>query len=97
MTTLQLLNPAGAAEITELHAPRLDTLNGKTIGVLSNDVWQSHRTLPLVSKLLKERYPESTVVPADGFITGMDAMNSEQTADLVQQKGWQAAVVGNAS
>ena len=96
MTTLELFNPTGAAEITELHAPRLDTLNGKTIGVLSNDVWQSHRTLPLVIKLLKERFPDSTVVPAEEFIIGMDAMNSEQAADLVQQKGWQAAVIGNA-
>ena len=97
MTILGLHNPTGAAEITELHAPRLDTLNRRTIGVLSNDVWQSHRTLPLVGKLLKERFPEATVVPAEAFITGMDAMNSEQTADFVKQKGWQAAVVGNAS
>ena len=97
MSSLEVLHPAGDTEITRLHAPRLDSLNGKTIGVLSNDSWQAHRTLPLVRKLLKERFPDSAIVPPDEFITGMEVIDSDKTADLAKKKGWQAVIVGNAS
>ena len=97
MASLELLNPAGASEVTRLHAPRLDTLNGKTIGVLSNDVWQAHRTLPLVCELLKEQFPELTIAPSGEFIPRNEVIDSDKTADLAKKKGWQAVIVGNAS
>jgi len=52
--TLTVYNPAGAREITVLHAKRLDTLAGKTICELTNTGWQAHRTFPLVRELLKK-------------------------------------------
>jgi len=97
MTLLELLNPAGASEINRLHAPRLDTLNGKKIGVLSDDVWQAHRTLPLVCELLREQFPESSIASPEEYITGTEAIDRDETADLVKKKGWQAVIVGNAS
>ena len=49
---MEVYDPSGSTEITELHAPRLETLNGKKIALLSNDSWQAHRTLPLVGKMI---------------------------------------------
>lgn len=97
MTTLNLLNPTGDAEITRLHASRLDTLDGKTIGVMSNDVWQAHRTLPLVCEILKERFPEATVIPEESYIVGMRVIPGDEAADLAKERGWDAVIVGNAS
>jgi hypothetical protein len=94
---MQVLNPTGASEITRLHAPRVDTLNGKTIGVLSNDVWQAHRTLPLVCELLKQQFPNSAIAPLEDVKLGNEAIEKDETADLVKKRGWDAVVIGNAS
>ena len=40
---LTLLNPAGAVEIAQAHAPRLASLAGKKIAELSNGVWEDDR------------------------------------------------------
>ena len=48
---MEVFDPTGAMEITETHAPRLDTLAGKTIAELSNDSWQAHRVLPEIRRL----------------------------------------------
>lgn len=97
MTTLELFDPSGASEVNRLHATRLDTLNGKTIGVLSNDSWQAHRTLPFVCELLKAKFPEAKIAPPEAYITGFDAIDSDASADLAREKGWDAVIVGNAS
>jgi hypothetical protein len=43
---LEVYDPTGATEVTELHAPRLKTLAGKTICELWNDSWEGDRTKP---------------------------------------------------
>ncbi len=48
MEVLEVFDPSGLTEVTELHAPRLETLEGKRIGLLSDDMWQAHRTFPLI-------------------------------------------------
>jgi len=45
---LEFYDPSGRLEITHGHAPRLPTLNGKRIGMLSNEQWQAHRALPVL-------------------------------------------------
>ena len=97
MTSLELMNPTGASEIEVLHAPRIDSLDGKRIGVLSNDVWQAHRTLPVVCELLKKKFPGATVATPEEYIIGNDVISGDETADLVEKKGWEAVIVGNAS
>ena len=57
MDALEVFDPSGAIEVTQLHAPRLDNLNGKTIGFISNDMWQAHRMLPLQSGALNSSGP----------------------------------------
>jgi hypothetical protein len=97
--TLQLHDPTGLTETTQVYAPRLDTLEGKTICELSINGWQSHRALPLVRKLLQERYPTAKFIPFTEFPIGSkdSGIDSDETADLVLQKGGQAAIIGNAA
>jgi len=94
-STLEVFNPTGAIEITKPHAPRLDTLEGKTICMLSNDTWQAHRTLPLVRRLLQERFPTAMIVPHTEFPMGDAGIDSDKIADLVVERGCQGVIIGS--
>jgi hypothetical protein len=94
--TWQIFDPTGAMEITELHAPRLDTLAGKTICELSNDSWQAHRVLPAIREQLKARFPNATFIPYTEFPQGNPGIDNEKTAALVAAKGCQAVIIGDA-
>ena len=55
---LEVLNPFGErAEAPAVPAPRLDTLEGKTIGLINTDKPNSNYFLNAVEELLKDRYP----------------------------------------
>ncbi len=97
MHVLEVFDPSGATEITRLHAPRLDDLNGKTIALLSDDMWQSHRMLPLIKGLLEERYPGVTVIPETEFPMGSRAIDDDSMVDLMVEKDVDGVIVGNAS
>ncbi len=94
---LEVYDPTGEMEITEVHAPRLDTLEGKTICELSNDTWQAHRVLPEVRRLLQERFPNAKFIPYTEFPTGNGGIDTEKAAELVVRAGAQAVIIGNAS
>jgi len=94
---LEVYDPTGEMEITETHAPRLDTLEGKTICELSNDTWQAHRVLPEVRRLLQERFPNAKFIPYTEFPTGNGGIATEKAAELVVRAGAQAVIIGNAS
>ena len=94
--TLKLYNPTGALEITDPHAPRLDTLEGKTICELSIDSWQFDRTFPLIRELLQRQFPTVKFIPYTEFPSGIMGIDNEKTADLVVKKGGDAVIVGNA-
>ncbi len=70
MQTLEVFDPAGATEITQLHAARLGSLEGKTVALLSNDMWQAHRMLPMLKEILEARYEGITVIPETEFPMG---------------------------
>ena len=97
MHVLEVFDPSGATEITRLHAPRLDEMNGKTIALLSDDMWQSHRMLPLIKGLLEERYPGVTVIPETEFPMGSRAIDDDSMVDLMVEKDVDGVIVGNAS
>lgn len=94
---MNIMNPTGATEVAQLHAPRLDTLEGKTVAMLSDDMWQSHRVLPLLKRGLEARYPGIQVIPETEFPMGTGPMDSEDTAELLQRRGVDAVIVGNAA
>lgn len=97
MPTLEIFDPSGATEITLLHAPRLPSLEGKTVALLSDDMWQAHRMLPMLREMLEARVASITVIPETEFPMGNSAIDRDETADMFVEKGVDAVIVGNAS
>ena len=97
MVRLEFHDPSGAIEIVRSHAPRLDTLKGKRIGIVTNEQWQAYLTLPLLKALLEEDFPGIEVLPTDAFPQGNALIGTEETARLVKESGVDAVIVGNAS
>ena len=62
MSNLELIDPTGSTEVSHLHAPRLDDLRGKTVAMLSDDMWQAHRMLPLLRQQLEARFDGRTLL-----------------------------------
>jgi len=98
--TLELYDPTGAVEVTQLHAPRLADLNGKTICELSDGTWEDHRTFPLIRELLQKQFPTAKFIPYTEFPHGSGPagylMDDDKVADMVKKRGCQAVITGNA-
>lgn len=94
---MEFFDPSGYTEITQSHAPRLNTLYGKRIGILSNDQWQAYRTLPLIKTILEEDFPDCDVLPLDAFPQGISAIGSSKTVALVKESGVDGVIIGNAA
>lgn len=90
-------DPAGTLARSRPHAARLDTLDGKTIGFLSNEQWQAHRMLPLIKELIEADFPHARVLPVDAFPSGNAEIPKDSVAAQVQQAGVDAVIIGNAS
>ena len=97
MVKLEFYDPSGALEVTQSHAPRLASLEGKRIGIVSNEQWQAYRTLPLLKSMLEEDFPGIEVLPIDTFPQGNTLIGTEETAALVKKSGVDAVIVGNAA
>ena len=97
MDALEIFDPTGATEVISLHAPRIDTLAGKTVAFLSDDMWQAHRMLPLVREKLQEKYPDAIFIPETAFPMGTQQIDSDETVDMIAARGADAVIVGNAS
>ena len=97
MQTMEVFDPSGATEVVNLHARRLDTLAGKTVALLSDDMWQAHRMLPLLREKLQAQYPDATFIPETEFPMGTRQMDTEETVDMLVARGVNAVIVGNAS
>jgi hypothetical protein len=95
MITLEFFDPSGYTEITQSHAPRLETLKGKRIGFLSNDQWQAYRTLPLIKTLIEEDFPDCQVLPVDTFPQGLGVIAGRKMIQAVKDQGVDALVIGN--
>jgi hypothetical protein len=97
MVKLEFYDPSGALEVTKPHAPRLASLEGKRIGIVSNEQWQAYRMLPLLKSALEEDFPGVEVLPIDTFPQGNALIGTEETAALVKNSGVDAVIVGNAA
>jgi hypothetical protein len=93
---LEVHPPTGAVEITDLHAERVDSLEGKTICLLSDRAWESHRTFPLIGDELTTRYPGGEVVAAQD-LPDIYGVEPDVLVSAIEDHGCQAAVVGNAA
>ena len=97
MIKLEFHDPAGVLEVTQPHAPRLDSLAGKRIGFVSNEQWQAYRMLPLLKTLIETDFPGIEVLPIDAFPQGNAVIGSEETTALVKASGVDAVIIGNAA
>ena len=97
MVTLEFYDPSGVIEVTQPHAPRIDTLEGKRIGFVSNEQWQAFRMLPLLKEMIEADFPGAEVLPVDAFPQGNVLIPTEETAALVKKSGVDAVIVGNAA
>lgn len=97
MVTLEFFDPSGALEVTQPFAPRIDTLAGKRIGIVTNEQWQAFRTLPLLRELIQKDFPTAEVLPIDAYPQGNVLIPTEETAQAVKASGVDAVIVGNAA
>ena len=96
---LEVFDPRGSALDAKKYdyAPRLADLNGKTIGEISNRMWESDRIFPLIRDLLKKRYPDIKFVPYTEFPSGVDGISdNEDLGELVLAKGCDAVIGASA-
>ena len=97
MVKLEFYDPSGALQVTQPHAPRLASLEGKRIGFVSNEQWQAYRMLPLLKEMLEEDFPGVEVLPVDTYPQGNALIGTEETAALVKKSAVDAVIVGNAA
>ena len=97
MVNIEFHDPCGALDASKPHAPRLASLAGKRIGLLSNAKWQSFRMLPLLKNLLEADFPGIKVLPEDRFPQGNAVIGNDDVAQLVKQSGVDAVIIGNAA
>jgi hypothetical protein len=96
--TLEVYDPTGAYEITQLHAPRLKDLNGVTLCEISSYNWEWASTFPVIRATLQKQYPGLKIIPYDkvGINSRADEENHAFLKKMVKEKGCQAAIIGNA-
>jgi hypothetical protein len=94
--TLELYNPSGAIEVTQLFSPRLADLHGKTICEVSNGSWEDYRTFPAIRELLLRQFPTAKIVPFTEFPVGSLRIDIDNIGQMAKQKGCQAVITGNA-
>ncbi len=92
---LEVYNPTGTVQVTSVHAPRLDTLDGKTICELSDGIWEHDRTFPEIRKLLLRRFPNLKIIPYTELPTGN--FDIEDIGDRVKKMGCGGVIVGTAA
>jgi hypothetical protein len=97
MIAIELHDPSGRLEVTQPHAPRLDSLEGKRLGFVSNEQWQAYRMLPLLKGLLERDFAGIEVLPIDAFPQGNALIGNEETASRVKRSGADAVIIGNAA
>jgi len=95
--TLELPDPTGALEVTQLFSARLDDLAGKTICEVSNSSWEAARTFPLIRELLQKQFPTAKIIPYTEFTMGSNQIGNDlELGNKLKAAGCQAAIVGNA-
>ena len=94
--TLKVYAPIGQTQVVNTFNPRLETLEGKTIGFVSDGIWQDDRTFPVIKEILEERYPGIKVITQDNFPIGNESMASQETVDKALEYGVDGVIVGNA-
>jgi hypothetical protein len=100
LVKLEVFDPSGfnASAKTSPYAPRLLDLNGKTVCELSNGSgWEINRTFPMIRELLSERFPDIRIIPYTEFPSGVQEIDVDDIGNIVNKKGCDAVIGGNAA
>ncbi len=103
MDKLQVVSPEGVQAVKRSGAaPRIDSLEGKTIGEIWNGVFKGDVTFPVIRARLKAAYPSVKVVPYTEFPHAPGSDNPARQRELareiaarVKEKGCDAVISGN--
>jgi len=99
----KVVSPIGEStvKITTM-APRLDTLDGKTVCMVWNNAFKADVTLPAIGEALRKQYPGVKIVPytdmPDAFLPehpGTPRKESEALQAVFKEKGCNAVISGN--
>lgn len=100
----EVVSPLGepTAKMIEM-APRLDTLEGKTIGMIWNRGFRGDETFPIIEKMLRERFPTVKLIPYTEFplvtIASLHPEEKEKTLEslraTLEEKRCDAVITGN--
>jgi hypothetical protein len=96
MYSIEVLDPSGTIEISNFCAPRLTSLNGRIICMLSNHGWESDRMFPIIHAQLQKRFPGVRIIPPNEFPGLMD-IEPEALPKLLNEKGCDGVIIGNAA
>ena len=80
MVKLEFYDPSGALEVSQPHAPRLASLEGKRIGIVTNEQWQAYRMMPKLKELLEQDFGNVEVLAVDAYPQGNLLIGTEETA-----------------
>ena len=97
---LEVFVPTGFGQDSNKYpyARRLTDLNGKTIGEISNRLWESDRIFPVIRELLKKQYPDLKFIPYTDLPNTADKISdNEELADIVLAKGCDAVIGSSAA
>ena len=101
----KIVSPVGESAVrTTSMAPALDTLEGKTIGMIWNAGFMGETVFPIIEEMLRERYPGVKISPYSEFpLTRIAAFGPELKAKTLEavrvalaEKGCDAVITGNA-
>ncbi len=102
--TFKVVSPIGESPVKMINmAPRLDNLDGKTICLATNRLFKYEVTFPVIEKLLKEKYPNSKIIPFNEFrVIGNQDLAGDARVKALQdlgaqfvKRGCQAVIAGN--
>lgn len=100
----EVVSPIGERNVGMITmAPRLDTLEGKTVCELWNESFKSNVTFTVIRELLKKKYPGIKVIPYTEMPRhhmmenpGVANAESEALIAALKEKGCDAVISGNA-
>jgi len=101
LVKLLVSSPVSEVAIHRGNAPRLDTLNGKTIcEVWTTGHYGADRTFPIFRRIFQQRFPDIKIVPYTEFAIGKPNISErwgplDNVAEILKAKGCDALLLGN--
>ncbi|MCL4207077.1 MAG: hypothetical protein KJ000_31730 [Pirellulaceae bacterium] len=83
-------------------APRLETLEGKTVCMMWNHAFKADTTFPAIAESLKSKYPDIKIVPYTEIDAAIRAAGHDDTSTdaatlqaVLKEQGCKALISGN--